>query len=105
MLTKTFDYYAIHTTDSERSSSDKAFFDTLEEAFNERMNYANWWQPNGNVYIIHYRLHDNKNEVIDEFNFFEDNYGASYRNGKYLNWPFEEIPVKEFLKREGSKND
>lgn len=100
MLTKTFDYYAIHTTDNEYNSSDKALFDTLEEAFNERMNYANWWQLNGNVYIRHYRLHDNENEVIDEFKFFGDTYSAQYRGGKYLGWPPKDIPVKEFLRRE-----
>lgn len=79
MLKRTFDYYAIYTSDSETRSSDKAFFDTIEEAFNERMNYANWWEPEGNVYIRHYRLHDNKNEIIDEFKFFGDTYGAQYR--------------------------
>ena len=100
MLTKTFDYYAIHTSDSDTHSSDKALFDTLKEAFSERMNYANWWEPNGNVYIRHYRLHDNKNEVIDEFKFFDDTYGALYREGKYLGWPPKYIPVREFLKRE-----
>ena len=45
------DFYAICTEKDERHSSNDEYFRTYEEALNNRMKYANWFCPNGNVWI------------------------------------------------------
>ena len=49
-----FDLYAIYTEDNEYGGSIKEFFSSFEEAMENRMNYANWWCPNGTVWIKKY---------------------------------------------------
>lgn len=48
------DLYAIFTEKSERSGSIDEMFTSFEEAMNHRMEYANWWRPNGDVWIRKY---------------------------------------------------
>lgn len=46
-----FDLYAIYTDKNERNGSIDEFFTSFEEAMQNRMKYANWWCPRGNVWI------------------------------------------------------
>lgn len=49
-----FDLYSIYTEKSERTGSIDEFFLTFEEAFENRMRFANWWSPQGDVWIHKY---------------------------------------------------
>ncbi len=49
-----FELYSIHTEDNERESSNKEYFHSYDDAYAARMNYANWYRPNGDVWIKHY---------------------------------------------------
>ena len=48
------DIYSINTEKSEYSSSDDEWFASFEEAVANRMKYANWYRPNGDIWIKHY---------------------------------------------------
>lgn len=47
------DFYAISIEVDERNSKEVEYFETFEEAKENRMRYANWWRPNGDVWILH----------------------------------------------------
>ncbi len=47
------DFYAISVEVNERNSREVEYFETFEEAKKNRMRYANWWCPNGDVWILH----------------------------------------------------
>jgi len=49
------DIYAIYTEDNERNGSVKELFLFFEEAMQNRMKYANWYCPNGDVWIYKYK--------------------------------------------------
>lgn len=49
-----FELYSIHIEDDEWHSSDKEFFTSYEDAYAARMKYANWYRPNGDVWIRRY---------------------------------------------------
>lgn len=49
-----FEIYSIYTEDDERRGSDKEYFHSYNDAYAARMNYANWYRPNGDVWIRHY---------------------------------------------------
>lgn len=49
-----FELYSIYTTDDERRGSDKEYFYSYNDAYAARMNYANWFYPDGDVWIRHY---------------------------------------------------
>lgn len=48
-----FDYYAIYIETSERDGEIVDIFNTFEECMKERMKYANWYRPKGNIWIYH----------------------------------------------------
>jgi hypothetical protein len=48
------DYYAIYIETDERGGREVDYFETFEEAMDNRMKYANWYRPNGDVWIRHY---------------------------------------------------
>lgn len=50
-----FDLYAIYTEKSEVTGSVDEMFASFEEAMAHRMEYANWWRPNGDVWIKKYK--------------------------------------------------
>ena len=81
MLTKTFEYWAINTSKSEYTDSDDELFDTFEDAFNNRMKYADWWCSNGTCTIKHCRIGGKGVEVIDEIK-VQSNFGTFYLNKK-----------------------
>lgn len=49
-----FELYSIYTEDDERRGSNKEYFHNYDDAYAARMNYANWYRPNGDVWIRHY---------------------------------------------------
>lgn len=49
-----FDLYSINTEKDERRSSDDELFLTFEDAMANRMRFANWWRPNGDIWIHKY---------------------------------------------------
>jgi len=49
-----FELYSICTEDDEYRSSNKEYFYSYDDAYAARMNYANWYRPNGDVWIRHY---------------------------------------------------
>ena len=44
-----FELYSICTEDDEYRSSNKEYFYSYDDAYAARMNYANWYRPNGDV--------------------------------------------------------
>lgn len=53
-----FDLFAICTEKSEYSSSIDELYASFEEAMEHRMEYANWWRPNGDVWIQRYKANN-----------------------------------------------
>ena len=49
-----FELYSIYTEDDEYRGSNKEFFYSYDEAYAARVKYANWYRPNGDVWIRHY---------------------------------------------------
>ena len=49
-----FELYSIYTSDNEYNGSDKELFMSYEEAYAARMNYANWWSEDGDIWIRHF---------------------------------------------------
>ena len=46
------DFYAIEVEVDECHSTQEEYFETYEEAFKNRMKYANWYRPQGDVWIV-----------------------------------------------------
>lgn len=46
------DFYQIEVEINERDSEKRESFLTFEEAMKNRMKFANWWRPNGDVWIL-----------------------------------------------------
>lgn len=46
------DFYQIEVEINERDSAKREPFLTFEEAMENRMKFANWWRPNGDVWIL-----------------------------------------------------
>lgn len=49
-----FQPYSIYTEDDEYRGSNKEFFYSYDEAYAARRKYANWYRPNGDVWIRRY---------------------------------------------------
>lgn len=49
-----FELYSIYTEDDEYRGCNKEYFHNYDDAYAARMNYANWYRPNGDVWIRHY---------------------------------------------------
>ncbi len=49
-----FELYSIYTEDDEYRGSNKEFFYSYDDAYAARMQYANWYRPNGDVWIRRY---------------------------------------------------
>ena len=47
--------YAIAIEEDEYRTCSKEWFDSFEDAVNNRMKYANWSRPNGSVWIRKYK--------------------------------------------------
>lgn len=54
-----FKFYAINCETGETSSIDKEYFDTFQDAMNNRFKYANWWCNSGDVWIKEYIMGGN----------------------------------------------
>lgn len=48
------DIYAIYVETSERSGQVVDLYNSFEECMKHRMEFANWWCPQGNIWIKHY---------------------------------------------------
>ena len=59
------DYYAIYIETDERSGREVDYFETFEEAMDNRMKYANWYRPNGDIWIC--KKSGNRNRKIEEW--------------------------------------
>lgn len=70
------DYYAIYIETDERSGREVDYFETFEEAMDNRMKYANWWRPNGDIWIR--KKSGNKNRTIEEWHIDSDGYIANH---------------------------
>lgn len=95
MITKTFDYWVICTEDGEFSSSDKEVFDSFEDAFAARMDYADWWTNAGTCWVKHYRISPEYRlpEIIDKLHLHAGGwYELHEYNGKTI---FYETPMSK----------
>lgn len=45
------DYYAIYIETDERSGREVEYFETFNDAMDNRMKYANWFCPQGDIWI------------------------------------------------------
>lgn len=48
------DIYAIYVETSERGGQVVDLYNSFEECMEHRMEFANWWRPNGDIWIKHY---------------------------------------------------
>lgn len=71
--------YAINVTIDEYKSKTVEYFYSFDEAMAARMNYANWWCDNGDVYIQ--RIGKNGVHVIEEWHIDKDG-----NTIKHWNW-------------------
>lgn len=62
--------YAINVTIDEYKSKTVEYFYSFDEAMDARMNYANWWCDNGDVYIQ--RIAKDGIRVIEEWHIGKD---------------------------------
>jgi len=67
MLTKPISYFAISTTVNERNRIDAEYFDTIEDAWDKRYEYADWWCSYGRVTIKEYGVEDGRLVVLQEW--------------------------------------
>lgn len=72
MLTKDITYYTISCTVNEWNSVDEEYFDTLQEAWDKRYEYANWYCSKGNVTIRKYGTADGRIVALKEWQVMGD---------------------------------
>lgn len=70
------DYYAIYIETNERDGREVDYFETFEEAMNNRMKYANWYCPNGDIWIC--KKSGKRNITIEEWHIDSAGYTVNH---------------------------
>ena len=64
------DYYAIEIETDEYHASEVEYFENFIDAINNRMKYANWFRPQGDIWIK--RKSGKSPEVLEEWHIYSD---------------------------------